>query len=139
MAIDQGVLTQLASSNMDGQDPNAGSLDTKIALEFIQDNIAAFGGDPEKVRLIIHLKNIVSWSILRIGDPLRPGEDPQLSHLSRVAYRGLCSHWTILCSRLEAGQSRHKYSTQQAGRFSEERLWIRLLDLCMYSFYPVTF
>ncbi|KZV96649.1 alpha/beta-hydrolase [Exidia glandulosa HHB12029] len=42
---------QLASSLVPDRDLNAGLLDSRMALEFVQNNIAAFGGDPAKVTI----------------------------------------------------------------------------------------
>ncbi|GAA99248.1 uncharacterized protein L969DRAFT_93710 [Mixia osmundae IAM 14324] len=44
-----GIFGFMASSDMSASDLNAGLLDQKMTLQWVQDNIASFGGDPTKV------------------------------------------------------------------------------------------
>lgn len=50
---DFDISIQLASSHVLPGDLNAGLHDQRLALAFLQQNVARFGGDAEKVRMLI--------------------------------------------------------------------------------------
>lgn len=63
-------------SGAPGQAQNVGLLDQRIAVEWVRDNIQAFGGDPKKIVIMGQSSGSVSvdyWSYAYVDDPIVSG------------------------------------------------------------------
>jgi carboxylesterase type B len=94
-----GVLGFLINANSDG---NYGILDQRFALQWVQKNIASFGGDPDQVTLYgqsagamsvaYHLVDPASWGLFRrVMIQSNPLGMPMLTHSTGVIFTAVAA------------------------------------------------
>lgn len=112
-------------SGAPGQAQNVGLLDQRMAVEWVRDNIQAFGGDPNKIVIMGQSSGSVAvdyWSYAYVQDPIVSGF---IQHSGNAFSFGLNSnstalkHWYAASSLLGCGSSGDTLSCMRTKNTSE--------------------